>query len=86
MNQPSPLAAIVGAILLTLTAARATAQSGVGDTAGPRVAAASVAMGSRDADGRIVIRAQDLRERMNIDGRLDESLLAVPAGCRIRAG
>jgi len=31
-------------------------------------------MGSRDADGRIVVRAQDLRERMNIDGRLDESL------------
>jgi uncharacterized protein DUF5916 len=73
VKKPFHLAAIVGAILLTSTAARAAAQSGVGDAAGPRVAAASVAMGSRDADGRIVVRAQPLRERLVVDGKLDES-------------
>ena len=74
MNQPFSLAAIAAAILVTLTAARATAQSGAGDIAGSPVATASVPMGSRDADGRGVIRAARLRERIIIDGRLDESV------------
>jgi Domain of unknown function (DUF5916) len=67
------IVAIAGAVLLTVAAARAAAQSGDAGGAGPALAAASGAMGSRDADGQLVVRAQRLRERLVVDGKLDES-------------
>ena len=62
MNSPSPLGSIAAVILLTLIAVPAAAQPGEG-----------VAMGSRDADGQLVVSAQRLRERIVVDGKLDES-------------
>ena len=47
----------------------------------------AVEMASRDIDGRLVIRAQPLRERLSIDGRLDESVYLEhqPAGGFLQA-
>ena len=71
MKKPFRIATIAGAVALTLTAApRATAQSDTVDVVG---VGASVAMGSRDAEGRLTVSAQRIRERMVVDGRLDES-------------
>ncbi len=73
MNKPLSVLTIAGATVLMLTASHASAQSGV-DAAGPGAVDASVAMGARDTDGRVVVRAQPLGERMAVDGKLDESL------------
>ncbi len=70
MKKPFLVVTIAGAVALTLTAERATAQSGAIDAGG---AAASVAMGSRDAEGRVTVTAQRVVERVVVDGRLDES-------------
>jgi hypothetical protein len=54
--------------------ARTSAQSEGTTSAGPASTTASIEMASRSADGRLVVRAQPLRERRVIDGKLDESL------------
>ena len=66
-----PIAAIAGVLFLALTGTDAAAQSGalVADASN---AGASVAMGARDIDGRVVIRAQRLAEGLVVDGRLDD--------------
>jgi hypothetical protein len=65
--------AVAGTVLLACVAPNASAQSGADIAAS---GAAHVAIGARDADGRVVIRAQRLRERIVLDGRLDESVYA----------
>ncbi len=71
MNKTVPITAIAGVLFLALTTTDAAAQSGavVADTPN---AGASVAMGARDVDGRVVIRAQRLAEGLVVDGRLDD--------------
>ena len=82
MNTQFPVTAIVGAVFLTFAVSHAAAQSGEIDAAPSAMPAPATSMSSRDADGRTVIRAQRLRERIIIDGRLDESPYAQfqPAG------
>lgn len=72
VNKPLSIVAVTAALLLTQTAA-ADAQSGEADVATAAAAAVGTAIGGRDVDGRVVIRAQRLRERIVVDGRLDES-------------
>ena len=71
MNTPFTTIALAAALALALAPA-ANAQSGA-DVAAPLLIAADNAIGARDAEGRIVIRAQRLRERLVVDGTLDES-------------
>jgi hypothetical protein len=60
----------VGALSLSPMTSRAAAQSSRGESV---TTATAVAIGSRDADGQLVVRAQRLSERIVIDGNLDES-------------
>ena len=75
MNPLNKLFTVVigGALLLALPAGRVSAQSSAPDDVGLPLGDAAMAMGQRDADGQVVIRAQRLRERVVIDGKLDES-------------
>src|SRR5512145_3191914 len=68
------VAAFLAALSLAVTA---DAQTGAHAKASDVAAApAVVEMSSRDAEGRLVIRAQRLPERLEIDGRLDEPAYA----------
>ena len=75
MNKRFPLAAVAAAVSLTVMAPQAAAQTTAGGTAASHAFAAA-AIAARDADGRVTIRAQRLRERVAVDGRLDESFYA----------
>ncbi len=65
-----PVFFAVGALSLSLMTPRAAAQSGAGESG---TTASAAAIGSRDADGQLVVRAQRLRESLVVDGNLDES-------------
>ena len=72
-----------------MVGAAADAQS-IAPSAGSRLRAgpaAAVETASRDTEGRLVIRAQPLPERLLIDGRLDESFYTDygPAGGFVQA-
>ena len=60
-----------GAFSLTLTAAGARRNPAPATL--PGRSGGDVAMGARDAEGQLVVRAERLRERIVVDGRLDES-------------
>lgn len=59
---------------LSVMTVPASGQSGAAAAADTGDSTASILMGSRDAEGQLVVRAQRLRERIVVDGRLDESL------------
>jgi hypothetical protein len=69
------LAAFFAALSLAISAEAQTGAQLLAAAAVPAPSAA-VEMSSRDPDGRLVIRAQRLPERLVIDGRLDETAYA----------
>ena len=71
--------AAAAAVFLTAASASPAAQSAATEivpTPAPSLASSTIAMSQRDADGRVVMRAQRLRERVVVDGRLDEAFYA----------
>ena len=84
LDNSRSIMALAGALILLTTGANA--QSTGPEDATAMSAAAETAIGARDADGHVVIRAQRLREHIVVDGRLDESFYQQFKPRRIRPG
>ncbi|MEO5740443.1 MAG: DUF5916 domain-containing protein [Vicinamibacterales bacterium] len=76
MRSSAGAVTLAAAALVGASAASAAAQAVPSPAAAPSRAttAAAIAMASRGTDGQLVVRAQRLRERLSIDGSLNESV------------